>query len=195
MELVWNQPCGSHDYGTNNYTSGKITTMDKFWQKYGYFEASISVPRSENLWPAYWMLMEPYTNNAEETSWPPEVDIMEIVGMPGGAVTSLSCNVAVGGNYPLCGGGLASMDHVTASGLSDLTTGFHAYGYQWTPTNHTFWVDGVKIGATSAHPDTNYPMWVILQLAILEEPVGALPAAMEVNYVRVYASGVSDANP
>jgi beta-glucanase (GH16 family) len=182
-------------YGTNNYTSGKITTMDKFWQKYGYFEASISVPRSENLWPVYWMLMEPYTNNAQETSWPPEVDIMEITGMPGGAVTSLSCNVAVGGNYPLCGGGLASWDYVKASGLSDLTTGFHAYGYQWTPTNHTFWVDGVKIGSTSAHPYTNYPMWVILQLAILEEPVGALPAAMEVNYVRVYASGVSGTNP
>jgi beta-glucanase (GH16 family) len=169
------------------YTSGKVTTMDKFWQKYGYFEASINVPRIGGFWPVWWLLKEPYnTNDVSEPDWPPEVDIFEIVGESGGAQTSISCNVYYGPNYPLCGGGSGNYVGVSGS-ISDATTGFHTYGYQWTPTSHTFYQDGVKLGSTSSHPYTLYPMWAILQMAIYSTPVGTLPAAMQVDYVRIWA--------
>ena len=169
------------------YTSGKVTTMDKFWQKYGYFEASINVPRNGGFWPAWWLLKEPYnTNDVSEPDWPPEVDILEITGESGGAQTSISCNIFYGPNYPLSGGGGASDDNVSVS-ISDATTGFHTYGYQWTPTSHTFYQDGVSLGSISAHPYTLYPMWAILQMAIRSTPSGSLPAAMQVDYVRIWA--------
>jgi len=169
------------------YTSGKVTTMDKFWQKYGYFEASINVPRIGGFWPVWWLLKEPYnTNDVSEPDWPPEVDIFEIVGESGGAQTSISCNVYYGPNYPLCGGGSGNYVGVSGS-ISDATTGFHTYGYQWTPTSHTFYQDGVKLGSTSSHPYTLYPMWAVLQMAIHSTPVGTLPAAMQVDYVRIWA--------
>jgi beta-glucanase (GH16 family) len=170
------------------YTSGKVTTMDKFWQRYGYFEASINLPRVAGFWPAWWLLKEPYnTNDVSEPDWPPEVDILEIVGESGGAVTGQDCKVFVGSNYPLCGGGVGSTYDDVYCSLSDATTGFHTYGYRWTPTNHTFYQDGVLLGSTSEHPYTLYPMWAILQMAILSTPVGTLPAAMQVDYVRIWA--------
>ena len=54
------------------YASGIAITMDKFDQQYGYFEAKIKVPKGNGLWPAFWMM--PYH------AWPPEIDIMEILG-------------------------------------------------------------------------------------------------------------------
>ena len=40
---------------------------------YGYIEARIRVPEGRGLWPAFWMLSADY-------GWPPEIDIMEILG-------------------------------------------------------------------------------------------------------------------
>ena len=80
--------------------------MDKYWQKYGYFEASINVPRIGGFWPAWWLLKEPYnTNDVSEPDWPPEVDIFEIFGEGSGGETGISGKVWFGSNYPLCGGG------------------------------------------------------------------------------------------
>ena len=62
------------------YRSGMISTGGSQWMDtakrtmlYGYIEARIRVPEGRGLWPAFWMLSADY-------GWPPEIDIMEILG-------------------------------------------------------------------------------------------------------------------
>ncbi|MFV1996229.1 MAG: family 16 glycosylhydrolase, partial [Verrucomicrobiales bacterium] len=55
------------------YASGMMTTSGKFSQRYGRFEIRCKVPKGRGLWPAFWMLPEP-------PSWPPEIDVLEILG-------------------------------------------------------------------------------------------------------------------
>ena len=59
--------------GGRNYVSGLVKTIGKFSQQYGRFEGRMRLPKTQGIWPAFWML--PATG-----AWPPEIDIMELLG-------------------------------------------------------------------------------------------------------------------
>lgn len=70
----------SNQTQTYSYQSGMISTGRPIWNsqpkeefRYGYFEARIKVSSGKGIWPAFWLL--PSNHN-----WPPEIDIMEILG-------------------------------------------------------------------------------------------------------------------
>lgn len=63
--------------GTNEFTSGKVTTENKVAIKYGVVEVRMKVPDLENgLWPAAWLL----GINHRTAGWPQsgEIDMMEM---------------------------------------------------------------------------------------------------------------------
>ncbi len=63
------------------WSSGLLTTMFSFSQKWGYFEAELDVPTAKGFWPAFWLV-------PTEGPWPDggEIDVLESVGpaTPGG---------------------------------------------------------------------------------------------------------------
>jgi len=84
-------------YGSQEYTSGRIYTKDKFAPVYGRFEIRAKLPAGQGIWPAYWLYpqnrdwqMEQVMSEAvadgreslipEERPWYTEIDIMEFLG-------------------------------------------------------------------------------------------------------------------
>ena len=57
------------------YTSGFVATYHEFAQQYGYFEMRAQMPAGKGLWPNFYLL-------PEDNSWPPEIDVMEMLGQP-----------------------------------------------------------------------------------------------------------------
>ncbi len=57
------------------YGTAVITSYRKFSQTYGYWQASIEFPtNAHGIWPAFWLVPTNF-------SWPPEIDIMEWLGV------------------------------------------------------------------------------------------------------------------
>ncbi|WP_431272867.1 family 16 glycosylhydrolase [Dankookia sp. P2] len=91
------------------YNSGLITTAKSFAQLYGYFEARVDLPAGQGFWPAFWLL-------PADGSWPPEIDILEMLGNNtttayAGVRSSTAGNTTFKSNY-----------------LPDLSAGFHTFG-------------------------------------------------------------------
>lgn len=167
--------------------SGRVyAKVHEGWQ-YGYFEASIKLPKGRGTWPAFWMMPVNFR------SWPAdgEIDIMEEVGYhPNYVSSSLHANAHVHTN------GTQVTHEMLCEGAED---GFHTYAMLWTPQNITTYVDGrLQLSYDNrglGRDDWPYdnPFYVIFNLAWGGNWGGsqgvderALPATMEVEYVRVF---------
>lgn len=163
------------------YTSGMINTHHAFSQTYGYFEIRAQLPAAQGMWPAFWML-------PEDGSWPPELDVMEMVG---GAPNTLRNTVhsQVSGSVQV-----DATHYLDAANLSvpDMTSGFHTYGVDWEPDTITWYYDGQPTFEVATPSDLDKPMYLIANLAVggawAGEPDTAAPAQMTIDYIRAYAS-------
>ena len=167
--------------------SGRVYAKVKSGWQYGYIEASIKLPKGKGTWPAFWMMPVNFR------SWPAdgEIDIMEEVGYhPVYVSSSLHANAHVHSNNTQV---THEMKCAGAEGE------FHTYAILWTANNITTYVDGkVQLSYDNrglGRDDWPYddPFYVILNLAWGGDWGGAqgvdesaLPATMEVDYVRVF---------
>jgi beta-glucanase (GH16 family) len=165
-----------------NYISGLVTTRHSFSQAYGYFEASMKLPRGRGLWPAFWMLPElGYPRGTPN----PEIDVMEVLGNDPARVYQTTHELDSGPGRQFVRTDVDSAD------------GFHRYGVAWSPSGITFYVDGKASG--TAPNVTSRPMYLLANLQVggpgswPGEPTGAtsFPATMDVQYVRAYRSAGS----
>ncbi|EGC38216.1 hypothetical protein DICPUDRAFT_149133 [Dictyostelium purpureum] len=64
-------------YQSHNYTSGKLTSSQRFNTTFGRIEVSAKLPIGKGYWPAIWMMPE------TDACWPlaGEIDIMESIGI------------------------------------------------------------------------------------------------------------------
>ena len=184
-----------------NFTSARIKTANKVKFKYGIVEAKISLPESQAMWPAFWMM----PNDSTYGGWPHsgEIDIMEANGR---APYGTSCAL----HYSLPGGthtydtGYNNMDTRTYhSSISE----FHVYKCDWQEETISMYCDDRLIkefprrmwstATVSKEENPNAPFdqdfFIILNLAISGNYVsGDMPepdfesAEMVVDYVRVY---------
>ena len=176
------------DYGGREYTSGKLTTMGKFEQLYGRFEALIQIPYGQGLWPAFWML-------GVGGGWPlsGEIDIFENIGKEPNIVhgtmhgPGYSGANGIGGPFALPGG-------------ERFADGFHLFAVEWEPNVIRWYVDNqlYKTNTPADLPEGaewvyNHPFYIILNVAVgggwpgFPDETTVFPQTMKVDYVRVYA--------
>jgi beta-glucanase (GH16 family) len=166
--------------GNYQYTSGMLTTHNSFAQTYGYFEMRAELPAGNGLAPAFWLL-------PEDGSWPPELDVMEMLG---NAPTSLVTTVHSD----------STGQHTFVSNsatVADMTDGFHTYGVDWEPNTITWYFDGNEIFQTATPADMHKPMYMVANLAVggnwPGSPDGSttFPASMQIDYIRAYATAAA----
>ena len=172
--------------------SGRIYAHVNEGWRYGIFEARIKLPKGKGTWPAYWMM--PVNNDFSANPWPRcgEIDIMEEVGYnPNYTSSSIHCD-----SYNHVKGTQKTAERLTAGAQDD----FHLYRLEWTADYIKTYVDGKLLltfnndgkGNVSTWPFTRH-FYLILNLAWGGDWGGAqgvdenaLPATMEVDYVRVF---------
>lgn len=179
----------AESYGGNNYTSAKIWTNGKRAFTYGRMEAKMKLPKTQGLWPAFWMMPQ----NSVYGGWPRsgEIDIME---MKGSDVKTTYGTIHYGTD--------PSTDHkyrgAAYSGLDDLSADFHVYAVEWKKDTISWYIDDVNfytitktdIGSYAWPFDQDF--YIILNLAVGGffggDPNGSsvFPQSLEVDYVRVY---------
>jgi beta-glucanase (GH16 family) len=164
------------EFNNKPYTSGVITSLGTFSQKYGYFEMKAELPAGKGLWPAFWML------NADKT-FPPELDIMEVVGSD---ITTLTNNLH-------WTEGETWKEAFSYRTVPDLSKEYHTYGVNWTPTKVTWFFDGGEVASASTPVTMNKPMYLLANLAVGGKWPGSpdattkFPAEYKVDYIRAYS--------
>ncbi|MEM8860258.1 MAG: carbohydrate binding domain-containing protein [Chloroflexota bacterium] len=173
-------------YGTCEYTSARLISWRKAEFAYGRIDSRIRVPEGQGIWPAFWSL----GTDIDLVSWPQtgEIDFMEFVGR----LPNEIFGTVHGPGYS----GGASVGNVYDFG-EPVYTDFHTYTVEWEPGIITWYVDGIQYHQVT--PEDVPGEWVfedevflLLNVAIGGNFGGAidpdipLPAAMEVDYIRVY---------
>lgn len=163
--------------------------------RYGYFEWRMSLPNpARGMFPALWLFNNvPNRTDGYESA---ELDMLEVFGNSNGqpwysAVHYLPLNM--NGSA----GGIVSTN-------SNDTTAWHRYAINWTPTDITFYKDGVVVGTITGGGATWYqhanlgiridyvmdPNWAAgtSQYSTPTDPVVGTTPSMLVDYVRYYNS-------
>jgi beta-glucanase (GH16 family) len=157
-----------------SYSSGLLTTYDKFDQQYGYFEMRAKLPAGKGMFPAFWLY-------AVQPGFPDEVDIMEMVGYDTKTVhfTNHFWQPTVPGKQS---------GRYTGP---DFSAGFHTFGLYWDESVLIWCVDDVP-RFVSSQGVPKRPLFMLLNLAIGGDWPGnpdvttRFPASYQIDYVRVY---------
>lgn len=188
------------------YSSGKITTQNRFDFTYGRIDFRAKLPRGTGLWPALWMLPNDDTYGTWAASG--EIDVMEARGR---IPEASSGAIHYGGTWPA--NTYIGSDYAFPEGQS-IDTDFHVYSLVWEEDNMKWYVDGqcfFKVTSDQWYSNGaldnpkapfDQPFYIIMNLAVggwfdggVVPNVGDIPATMEVDYVRVYKPEGSGYNP
>lgn len=156
------------------YTSGMLTSYRSFAQTYGYFEIRADMPEGKGLWPAFWLL-------PADGSWPPELDVIELIGQKPNELMHTVHSDATG----------SRVSEGFKAAVAD-SGGFHDFGVLWGPEEIVWTYDGVEMARAATPDDMHGPMYMIVNLAvggIAGAPAQGLadPAEMKIDHIRVYA--------
>jgi beta-glucanase (GH16 family) len=158
------------------YSSGLLTTKGSFSQQYGVFEIRTRIPHGKGLWPAFWLL-------PTDNSWPPEVDILEILGdNPKKLYVSWHSNA--GGTHT---------SETKPIDVADASAEFHTYSVEWTKDAINWYFDDIEVATKSTPQDFHRPMYMLVNLAVGGGWPGSpdastrFPATYSIDWIRAYA--------
>jgi hypothetical protein len=142
--------------------------------KQGYFEARMRWTAGNGSSPAFWLFS---TRHATNPNWPNVNSFCSNNGLPVAECYSGEIDVFEGqGHEPSTFIGTIHRNSCNCYGVENqfrqgvpsqnvgvnMTTGFHIYAVRWTPTQITWYLDGVQIGTTiNTYDSLNQPMHLI----------------------------------
>jgi beta-glucanase (GH16 family) len=163
------------------YSSGMIQTYYTHTQTYGYFEMRAKLPAGQGLWPAFWLL-------PADGSWPPEIDIFEVLGND---METLYTYVHTNETHRHTSRGEANV-------VPDTSEAFHTYGLNWQADYITWYFDGVEIFKTNTPSDLHDPMYMIANITVggnwpgmPDSTTFLSPAEMQIDYIRAYSEALT----
>lgn len=182
------------NYSAWNYTSARLKSQSKRFFKYGKVLARIKLPYGKGLWPAFWMLGESFP----VVGWPDcgEIDIVELVGGPGGdnKVYGTAHWENENGQHAQYGG-----SYTLTSGI--FADNFHLFSIIWDEQKIRWYVDNQLYHEIDITPSSlsefHEDFFIILNVAVggnwpgLPDSTTVFPQKMEIDYIRVYEDGPS----
>jgi beta-glucanase (GH16 family) len=162
--------------GAYDYSSGMVSSHDKFSFLYGYIEIRARFPGGPGVWPAFWLMPQSH-------QWPPEFDVAEYYA--GRKMMHLGlCH----GDFPEINWDSGANDDVA------FESGWHTYGLLWLPGRAVWTQNGVVKRETAGPHVPAIPMYIILSNGVSSrigpsgEPDGTtvFPNFFEVDSVRVW---------
>lgn len=157
------------------YTSGAVTTQDRFDFLYGRIDIRARLPKGNGIWPAFWLLPSKTVLVDNLSSY--EVDVMEALGQDPHT------------DYMVHWWG-AHHEYCRFTG-PDFSAGYHVFSFIWSATAISWLIDGkVRCKFTSEIP--NAPMYLILNdriggsWPVPPDTSTVLPQYTDIDYVRVY---------
>jgi beta-glucanase (GH16 family) len=199
-------------YQGRGYTSGRLKSRGRSGQplvnqRYGRIEIRAKLPVGQGIWPALWMLPQDESYGTWAASG--EIDILEAKGQE---PRKIHGTIHYGGRWPVNTSTTAT--HELAAG--DSIANDHVYAIEWEPgeirwycdevlySTKRFWWSGSAVdGGQGRKPTTeadlnrwpapfDQPFYFVLNIAVggnfagAPDPATRFPAAMEIDYVRVY---------
>ncbi len=165
------------DVGGKPFLSGQLTTQGSFSQTYGYFEMNAKLGGSAGVNSALWLL-------PEDGSWPPELDVEEVLGSSPTTLVNTAHSQASGSH--------TANPHW--SNIPDASAAFHTYALDWEPDKLTWYFDNKQVAQENTPADMNKPMYMLLSdmtgtsSSWIGQPASGTSTAMQVNWVHAYAS-------
>lgn len=183
----------STEHGSNQYTSARLNTANKFAFKYGKIVASIKLPKGKGIWPAFWMLGANLDENGGDTPWPQsgEIDILELYGTKNDA--AIEANL----HYTDNEGKHAQMGAKTFK-LNEgiFADEFHVFELLWTEKEVEWYVDGEKYASipidSNEMSEFHNEFFLLLNIAVGGKWAGypgstsEFPQYMYVDWIKVY---------
>ncbi|MGE8943266.1 family 16 glycosylhydrolase [Leptospira interrogans] len=162
------------------YASGMLTSVRRFSLTYGYVEMRARLPRGKGFWPAFWLI-------PVDRSWPPEIDVMEMLGDDTHAFYT---NVHGGAD----GRHIEAQTRITTP---DLAADFHVYAAEWNAREVIFYFDGRRIAAAPTPSDMHKPMYLVVNLAMggwagAPDDSTSFPGEFAIDWIRAYRPQTMD---
>ena len=183
----------SKKHGRDQYTSARLNTAGKFTFKYGKVAARIKLPKTEGIWPAFWMLGANINENGGDTPWPQcgEIDILELYGSKDPAVVESNIHFeGKNGGHDQMGSKSFNLKEGT------FADDFHIFELEWTKEKVSWFIDG-KQYASFPIKGKEFSMFhkeffFLLNIAVggtyagRPDETSEFPEYMYVDWIRVY---------
>ncbi len=167
---------GDNPPGVYDFSSGMVSSHDKFAFTYGYIEIRAKFPGGKGVWPAFWLM--PQTHQ-----WPPEFDVAEYY-----AGRDLMHMGLCYGDFPEINWDSGGNNDVDFQGQ------WNTFGLLWLPGKAQWIQNGVVKREVLGGYVPNHAMYVILSNGVSSHigPSGepdqstVFPNYFEIEYLRVW---------
>jgi len=178
------------EYHGNEYTSARMRTKGKGDFLYGKISGRIKFPKSQGMWPAFWMM--PTDDEYGRWAASGEIDIVETTNQAGHIYGTIHFggtpphNAHTGGRYAEKG--------------VNFSEDFHIYTLEWQPYEMKWYIDGKLYSKKNDWHTRNarFPapfdkqFYILLNLAVggahpgNPDETSTFPQKMYIDWVRVY---------